>query len=117
MCSTRTAASRAAATCRWSISSRWSKRRSISERDFGHGGDLETSGLVEIIANLGGNDAERLHALILRHKSFTGSARAQQILDNWALWLPKFKKVMPVEYRRALAELEQEQARLQVAAE
>jgi len=39
------------------------------------------------------------------------------ILDNWAAYLPKFKKVMPVEYRRALAELEKEQARLQVAAE
>jgi glutamate synthase (NADPH/NADH) large chain len=90
---------------------------SISERDFGLGGDMETKGLVEILSNLGGNDADRLRQLILRHKSFTGSARAQQILDNWALWLPKFKKVMPVEYRRALAELEREQARLQVAAE
>jgi branched-chain amino acid transport system permease protein len=39
------------------------------------------------------------------------------ILDNWAAYLPKFKKVMPVEYRRALAELEKEQARLQIAAE
>jgi glutamate synthase (NADPH/NADH) large chain len=42
---------------------------------------------------------------------------AARILDNWAEYLPKFKKVMPVEYRRALAELEKEQARLQVAAE
>jgi glutamate synthase (NADPH/NADH) large chain len=89
----------------------------ISEREYGHGGDLETSGLVEIMSNLGSGDADRLKALITRHKSFTGSSVAARILDNWAEYLPKFKKVMPVEYRRALAELEKEQARLQVAAE
>jgi glutamate synthase (NADPH/NADH) large chain len=89
----------------------------LSEREYGHGGDLETSGVVEIMSNLGNGDSDRLRALILRHKSFTGSARAQEILDNWATYLPKFKKVMPVEYRRALAELEKEQTRLQVAAE
>jgi glutamate synthase (NADPH/NADH) large chain len=89
----------------------------ISEREYGHGGDLETSGLVEIMSNLGSGDADRLKALIQRHKSFTGSTVAAKILDNWAEYLPKFRKVMPVEYRRALAELEKEQARLQVAAE
>jgi glutamate synthase (NADPH/NADH) large chain len=26
-------------------------------------------------------------------------------LENWEAYLPKFRKVMPVEYRRALAEL------------
>jgi glutamate synthase (NADPH/NADH) large chain len=89
----------------------------ISARDFGHAGDLETSGLVEIMSNLSNGDAARLKALVQRHKSFTGSNVADKILANWAEYLPKFKKVMPVEYRRALAELEKEQARLQVAAE
>jgi glutamate synthase (NADPH/NADH) large chain len=89
----------------------------ISERDFGHGGDLETKGLVEIMSNLGNGDSDRLRQLILRHKSFTGSSVAEKILANWEEYLPKFKKVMPVEYSRALAELEREQARLQVAAE
>ena len=28
-----------------------------------------------------------------------------EILENWEATLPKFRKVMPVEYRRALAEL------------
>jgi glutamate synthase (NADPH/NADH) large chain len=69
------------------------------------------------MSNLGSGDADRLKALITRHKSFTGSSVAGRILDNWAEYLPRFKKVMPVEYRRALAELEKEQARLQVAAE
>ncbi len=34
-----------------------------------------------------------------------GQARARHILENWETYLPKFRKVMPVEYRRALAEL------------
>ena len=92
------------------------EEESISERDFGAYNDLETKGVVEIMSNLGNGDADRLRQLVLRHKSFTGSARAQQILDNWAEYLPKFKKVMPVEYRRALAELEKAQS-MQVAAE
>ena len=50
-------------------------------------------------------DGERLHQLIANHARYTGSARARQILENWEVYLPKFRKVMPVEYRRALAEL------------
>jgi glutamate synthase (NADPH/NADH) large chain len=46
---------------------------------------------------------------------YTGSKRGREILDNWATYRPKFRKVMPVEYRRAL--LEMERARMSVAAE
>ena len=38
--------------------------------------------------------------------SQTGSARAKVILDNWADYRTRFVKVMPVEYRRALREME-----------
>ncbi len=93
------------------------EEETINERDFGHTGDLETMGLVEIMSNLGNGDAVRLKQLVMRHRSFTGSARAAEILANWQAYLPKFKKVMPVEYRRALAELEKAQAVQQVAAE
>jgi glutamate synthase (NADPH/NADH) large chain len=93
------------------------EEESISARDYHHAGDLETKGVVEILSDLGRGDAERLYQLIGRHKSFTGSARAAEILENWEAWLPKFRKVMPVEYRRALAELEKEQASVQAAAE
>ncbi|HEV7275675.1 MAG TPA: glutamate synthase large subunit [Devosiaceae bacterium] len=93
------------------------EEESISRRDYHHAGDLETKGVVEILSDLGRHDANRLYQLISRHKSFTGSTRAAEILDNWEAWLPKFRKVMPVEYRRALAELEKEQAAAQVAAE
>jgi glutamate synthase (NADPH/NADH) large chain len=69
------------------------------------GGDLEFMGLVDVLSDMSGNDAARLQMLIAKHARFTGSARARTILDNWASYLPKFRKVMPVEYRRALAEL------------
>ena len=44
-------------------------------------------------------------ALIRNHAKLTGSKRAQAILADWAKYRPMFRKVMPVEYRRALAEL------------
>jgi glutamate synthase (NADPH/NADH) large chain len=49
-------------------------------------------------------DAARLHLLISRHARFAGSQRAAHILAHWTEYLPKFRKVMPIEYRRALAE-------------
>ncbi len=61
--------------------------------------------LDTVMADMSTKDAERLHALIVRHAHYTNSARAQAILANWAVWLPKFKKIMPHEYKRALANL------------
>ncbi len=68
-------------------------------------GDLESHGLVDVLSDMTQHDAERLHKLISDHLHYTGSARARAILDNWSAYLPKFVKVMPVEYRRALAEM------------
>jgi len=68
-------------------------------------GDLESHGCVDVFSNLLEADIERLHILITRHAKATGSHRATEILANWKHWLPKFRKVMPVEYRRALREL------------
>jgi glutamate synthase (NADPH/NADH) large chain len=83
----------------------------INARFFGHAGDLETSGRVDVMADLTRFDAERLRYLISNHARYTGSRRAAEILANWNEYLPKFRKVMPVEYRRALAELKaQEEA-------
>jgi glutamate synthase (NADPH/NADH) large chain len=74
------------------------------------GGDLESHGLVDVMEDMTKQDAERLHQIIARHAHYTNSARAKTILDNWAVYQPKFKKVMPVEYRRALAEIAKHQA-------
>jgi glutamate synthase (NADPH/NADH) large chain len=77
----------------------------LMQRLHHHGGDLEGHGRVDVMADMSGRDAERLHQLIVNHARYTGSARARHILENWEAYLPKFRKVMPVEYRRALAEL------------
>jgi glutamate synthase (NADPH/NADH) large chain len=74
-----------------------------------HGGDLEGHGRVDAVADMTRFDAERLHQLISNHATHTGSLRAKEILANWAETMPKFRKVMPVEYRRALQELKAQQ--------
>ena len=37
---------------------------------------------------------------------YTGSELAREILHNWDDHLPRFVKVMPVDYRRALLEMQ-----------
>ncbi len=75
------------------------------------GGDLETHGRVDVMADLTRFDAERLRQLIENHARYTNSSRAKTILENWDDYLPKFRKVMPVEYRRALEELAAQRAK------
>src|SRR5438067_8316391 len=79
-------------------------------RHYHQAGDLDMHGRVDVMADMTRFDAERLHQLIANHARYTGSRRAQDILANWAAYLPKFRKVMPVEYRRALAELKAREA-------
>jgi glutamate synthase (NADPH/NADH) large chain len=57
-----------------------------------------------------------LRELIEKHLRYTGSKRAKQILDNWPTYLPKFIKVMPTEYRRALQEMAAQQVKQKEAA-
>ena len=54
------------------------------------------------IDSIGDEDAELLRRLIERHADLTGSPRARWILDNWPQMLPKFVKVFPHEFKRAL---------------
>jgi glutamate synthase (NADPH/NADH) large chain len=77
----------------------------VMQRHLHSGGDLLSHGRVDVMGDMTRHDAERLHQLISNHARYTGSARARHILENWEAFLPKFRKVMPVEYRRALAEL------------
>ncbi|MGV1847509.1 MULTISPECIES: glutamate synthase large subunit [unclassified Rhizobium] len=80
-----------------------------------HGGDLMHKGRVDVSGDMTRHDEERLYQLISNHLHYTGSTRAKLILDNWTEYRPKFRKVMPVEYRRALEEMER--SRMGVAAE
>lgn len=80
-------------------------------------GDLETHGVVDVRSDLTRFDGERLRQLVENQARYTGSTRAREILDDWDAYLPKFRKVMPTEYRRALRELaEQKAAEAQIAA-
>jgi len=89
----------------------------VAEQEFGHYNDLESHGRVDVMSDLTSKDAERLHLLISNHARYTGSKRAAEILANWDRYRPQFRKVMPVEYRRALAEMAKEKAATMQAAE
>ena len=57
-------------------------------------------------------DQLQLKQLIQNHFEATGSPLARRILEDWDTYLPKFKKVLPEEYRQALLRLEQEELEL-----
>ncbi|MFN0300810.1 MAG: glutamate synthase-related protein [Burkholderiales bacterium] len=59
------------------------------------------------IWHLGTTDEVTLKRIIENHAKYTNSRRAHDILQNWAQYRPRFIKVFPKEYRRALGELGQ----------
>ncbi len=50
-------------------------------------------------------DEAILKEMVERHAKLTNSRRAQEILEKWAAYRPRFVKIFPKEYRRALSEL------------
>ena len=54
------------------------------------------------------NDVAELKELIEKHSDYTGSPVANRLLEDWDASLTNFKKVMPVDYKRALLEMEAE---------
>ena len=48
------------------------------------------------------DEISEVRAMIERHVRYTGSARAGHILKLWEEMVPKFVKVMPKDYKRAL---------------
>ncbi|MGB3500238.1 MAG: glutamate synthase large subunit [Mesorhizobium sp.] len=87
----------------------------LLEKLYHHGSDIAHMGRVDVSGDMTRHDDERLFQLISNHAHYTGSGRAREILDNWADYRSKFRKVMPVEYKRALQEMER--MRMGVAAE
>ena len=75
----------------------------MKDSDF-QGGELESHGRVNV-DHLAGNDTQLLRSLIEKHLHYTGSEVARRILDRFDFYLPKFVKIMPTEYRRALNEI------------
>ncbi|MBQ3790552.1 MAG: glutamate synthase large subunit [Lachnospiraceae bacterium] len=52
-------------------------------------------------------DVQQLKDLITEHVALTGSPRGQEILDDFAGWLPHFKKIIPHDYQRILTAIGQ----------
>jgi glutamate synthase (NADPH/NADH) large chain/glutamate synthase (ferredoxin) len=61
-------------------------------------------GMIELEKVSMAEDKKLLHEMITSHFMYTGSRKAKQVLDSWQATLPKFVKVMPVDYKRVLAE-------------
>ena len=62
------------------------------------------TGMVELEPVTTKEDKQLLHGLIMKHFMYTGSRKAKQVLDAFEATLPKFAKVMPVDYKRVLEE-------------
>jgi len=61
--------------------------------------------LARELWHLGEADEAIVRRLIERHVRFTGSRRGAEVLERWREYRPRFVKVFPKEYRRALGEL------------
>src|SRR5262249_36202522 len=70
------------------------------------GGDFEFCVNLETIDldPLDDRDLDQVQRLVRRHFQYTRSARADEILRKWADYAPKFVKVFPKDYKRALNE-------------
>ena len=62
------------------------------------------TGMVELETVTTKADKQLLHGLLTKHFMYTGSRKAKQVLDAFDATVPKFVKVMPVDYKRVLEE-------------
>ncbi|TVO68131.1 glutamate synthase-related protein [Denitromonas ohlonensis] len=86
----------------------------VARQGTEEGDDLESHGRVDV-RHLGLADEAILKGLIEKHAQYTGSATAKRILEHWSSYRAKFVKVMPHEYRRALAEMAAQKKQLEAA--
>jgi glutamate synthase (ferredoxin) len=65
--------------------------------------------MVEL-ENPSATDAQELFELIQNHYHATESTKALMILENWDKQMSHFVKVIPTDYKKALARIEEEKA-------
>ncbi len=58
--------------------------------------------LVSLEEVTGKYDVQELKEMIQEHVSYTNSEKGKRILDHFAEYLPKFKKILPHDYRRMM---------------
>jgi glutamate synthase (NADPH) large chain len=71
-------------------------------------------GMVELGQVTDRDDEIELQTLISNHYTYTRSALAEQILVNWDEFLPKFVKVIPLEYKKILSEMKLDQIKSKI---
>jgi glutamate synthase (NADPH/NADH) large chain/glutamate synthase (ferredoxin) len=83
-----------------------------------HDGAFRSRCNTELVGfdEISGDDAEEIRGLVEEHLARTGSTVAAQLLAGWSESLDRFVKVMPHDYKRALAELEEPQPEQPVGA-
>ncbi len=87
-------------------------------RNFGAGMSGGVAYVLDGTGSIGGNinlqmvgtekledpaEIARVRSLIEKHLEYTGSARAREVLADWAANVPRFLKVIPKDYKRMLA--------------
>ena len=60
--------------------------------------------MVELSLIEDSTDSKELKGLISNHFKYTKSKLAKKILDNWNEYVDKFKKIVPIEYKKVLQE-------------
>ena len=60
------------------------------------------------MADTTGTPLVELRDMVAKHYQYTGSTVARRVLDDWEAVLDKFVKVMPIDYKRALEKLAEE---------
>ena len=65
-------------------------------------------GMVDVEYLIYDEDIAEVHSMVQKHFDYTGSKRAEHILTNWSTEKDNFWKIIPDEYRKALAKLAKE---------
>jgi glutamate synthase (NADPH) large chain len=55
-----------------------------------------------VLDELDDDDRSFLHETVQRHRDLTGSAVAERLLASWSVKVSRFRKVLPLDYRRVL---------------
>ena len=63
-----------------------------------------------VLEELTDDDRDFLRGVVTRHRELTGSDVARRLLAGWAVAVSRFRKVMPLDYRRVLAVMRQAEA-------
>jgi len=71
--------------------------------------------MVELSLIEDSHDSKELHGFISNHYKYTESKLAKEILDNWNNYVDKFKKIVPIEYKKVLQEEKMEAINKKIA--